>query len=536
MKRIVALVLALCMLFALTACGGKTEAPAEPAETAAETEASGAAQAESPDAETAEDSYIGKTLVVALDEEPAALIPQSGTPTAAVQVIAATIFPYLRDYDENGEEKNNLLDHYEWVDETTCKLYLREGVLAADGTPYTASDVIYSFRLGLEGSSPSTYSDLNTEEWTAEDDYTVVCKFKNAYPLFTTIFANDYAAILSESVMTSLGGMESASLNPAVGGGYYNFVEWVSGQYILLEYNEDYWDESYKPAYQYIKLLFIPDSASRGLAVQSGDADVAIDVGLSNTLAYEGVSGVKVNAIDEPSVTMMWLNCGSEYLSNQKVREALGYLIDFDSLNDIFSGGLATKTQTAIPPSSPFFADTEYTLTYDPEKGKELLKEAGYENGFDLFLFSEPTEGYSDACELVQYYLSEAGINVTIEYANQTNYFDTVQGYKYDILLTAITTSMINFMAAYYNNGEDAPIKCGGPNCSDEELIGYSKTLSTTFDEQERMDAFVAIQKMTIDQSLSYGICCATGYHLSGESITGFAPGAAGQVLIQYLK
>ena len=367
-----------------------------------------------------------------------------GTTTESGLIIENAISGRLLEYDAStGEISPSLADSYELVDDTHAKFHIREGACYSDGTPVTAADVLYSFGLAQESANSfTTYMDLANS--TAEDDQTVVIAFTEYVPGWEQLFANPAATITSEANVTAAGGAEAAGHNPPIGCGRYVFKEWSSGQYITIERNENYWDDSYTGYYKTIRFTFIPDAAARVLALQSGDADVAQRIAMSDYMALQNNPDAKGIPFSTDRVFSMFFNVQSDIFSNEKVREAVAHAIDPQAVNALQNMGQGQVVQGWLTPTHPYYK--EYYEgghpAYDPEQAKALLAEAGYPDGFDCTMVTQATT--QQIATVLQESLRQVGINMEIQTLEQSTYVATMRAGDYDCYVGATTAGTLS--------------------------------------------------------------------------------------------
>ena len=245
MKKVLALILAVLMIFTVVACGEKTSDTSESSSAAttdgtADSNTSDASEGTDSTAST-EESYLGKTLTIAVDSEPDSLVVQTSIPFLGAMYPLACLYAKLYEYDENDEYSPCLATGYEWIDDTHYELYLREDAYAVNGDQITAEDVIYSFKLGTEGTNAKSYTTYDVDNCVAKDEFTVVMALAEPSPTSTDMLYDVPLTIVSKSGMEAAGGMAAAARDPSlVTTGRYKFVEWKEGQYILLQYNDNY--------------------------------------------------------------------------------------------------------------------------------------------------------------------------------------------------------------------------------------------------------------------------------------------------------
>lgn len=539
MKKVLALTLAVLMLFTVIACGAKTSdtAASSPAATASQaagntapaTSASAAAESAAPAWD-----YKDKTLTIALDSEPDSLVAQTGIPFLGAMYPLNSLYAHLYEYDENSQYSPSLATGYKWIDDTHYELYIREDAYASNGEQITAEDVVYSFALGAEGNNAKSYTTYDVANCTVKDKFTAVMALASPSPTATDVLYDLPLTIVSKSGIESSGGMTVAARDPSqCTTGRYNFVEWKEGQYILTKYNENYFDKSYVPSYEYIKYVFVTDSASRCMSVQSGDVDIAANISLADTKGYTSATDVKVATYASQNDIMFWFNCSNGIFTNQDLRKAISYLVDWQACCDLMTGGGKTPNPISFASTNPYYYD-QYDRTLDIEKGKELMAKAGYPDGFDFTITVEPSNGYQNVAVLIQSYLAEVGCNVTVNPIDYAAWFDTINKADFDCYVGTAAGPLL-FATAYYDDVNTRIFNFGGPQISDPQVTEWVNTARTTFDFDERLEALTNIQKYGIENNIGYGICDICTYALYSVNVKDIS-NAAGQLFPYFVR
>ena len=543
MKKVIALLLAVLMIASLCACGNNagTDKPADqgaqnPAPTKEVTDISENAVIDKVEVtEENKDDYIGKTLVVALESEPQNLYGPISTASFAAGNIIRSLGNTLFETNEDGEYVPCVAESYEWVDDLHLRIKLRQGVMAADGTEMTAEDVIYTWQVGLEGTAVNTYdSPFLPDQFVAEDDYTVVMVLDAPWPYLSDNLDELAYVLVSKSATEAAGGVQEAGLNPKVYCGRYNFVEWLPGQHVLLEYNENYWDKDYIPSYQYIKFTFIPDAAARCLAVKSGTADVATGVGLSDTLAYNNDPDVVVDAFTSKSCggVALFYRCDEGHFADENVRAAFEYLIDWKACAKVFTGDESTVIQGWFNQGSPYYGGPD-TREFNFEKGMEYLKKSAYPDGFEFDLKLDPTVDPTSG-ELIQSYLEPAGIKANIIKGDFATWFGVFATLDYECYIGGAASSPLNYSLGYVDarNGKST----GGPQVVTPELTEYLNVATSTFDEAERAEAIANVQRYCVEQRFIEGITGLNHYLVHKPGIGNIVPDTTGYTMVYFLR
>lgn len=422
-KRRISLLLACVMLLGvmMTGCGGKQESAPEAV----------APQAAAPEA-AAPTGKSDETLVVAIATEPSSVSPlanaNGGLSGDASGVTAMGTL--LKMNPETRLVESNMAS-YEMLDDTHYRFTLVDGACFSDGTPVTSEDVRYCLQCYADvGNANTMYLDMTGFEIV--DDSTFIIALKG----YTTGWDYDLAdglPIYSKASIESIG-LDNTLVTAPIGCAKYNVTEWKSGNYLLLERNENYWDPDWIGYYKYIKFIFIPDAASRLLAVQSGDAHIAEGIATSDVISLQANPDVTAYSWDSGVCYNLYFNCNeSTACSDAKVREALCYAIDAEAINTAMNLGTGSVTQGWVGKNFPLYK--EYYEGghpgYDPEKAKALLAEAGYADGLTVNLACMAQ--MKDVATIIQESLRQVGVTLNVEVCEGQTMNERSRSGDYDI-------------------------------------------------------------------------------------------------------
>lgn len=378
---------------------GSTESPQTSSQpTNAETQASGE-----------------KVLRVGIGIDADTLFPASGTTTTIFNIIRFMAEP-LFTVDENGRVRPLLAESYSVSEDgLTYTIRLKKGIRFQDGTPFNATAVKFTFEKLLDPNIvvPTRGYFKVIEDVEVVDEFTVRFKLKFPYAPFISTLAMESAAIISPTSFNKLG--DKVFKEPrGLGTGPYEFAEWIRGEKIVLVRNEDYWGG--RPYFDRIEFYVVPDAQTREAKLLSGELDLIIQPPSADIQRLENEPHVVV--LKGLSTRAMFIGINTHYgpLSDKRVRQALNYAIDREALikNVLFGLGQAMNSPL------PNFALGHRTLspyTYDPEKAKQLLEEAGYGNGFKVTLYT-PIGRYlfdKELGEAIGQYLREIGLDVEVK-------------------------------------------------------------------------------------------------------------------------
>jgi peptide/nickel transport system substrate-binding protein len=165
--------------------------------------------------------------------------------------------------------------------------------------------------------------------------------------------------------------------------------------------------------------LHVPEAATRQLMVSRGEVDIVHGLDAAQITALSGDSNVAVTTSRIPMTVNFLADLRAEPLQDVRVRQALRYAIDYEGLKTVVAGGFGEVLQTNILPGMPGYEpEMGSYYSYDPERAKELLAEAGYPDGFEITLVSRDgsvgTLAYSKAVTYWQQNLAGIGVRASI--------------------------------------------------------------------------------------------------------------------------
>jgi len=518
MKKLFAFILVAAMALSLCACGsGSSPAPASGGSEGTTSPPPVTSLDLSTSDQAVNEVKSDETLTVVLAGEASTLIGESGSNNQTTHITELLMDTLVQFDTVTGELLPGLMESWEWLDPQTLRAHLRHGVICYDGTEFIAEDVMFSIQKSAEWSSRGYGVYFDIPACVIEDDHTLLLKFVQTDPGLLEALSLENAGMLDKSSFEANGGDEGNRTKPLYGTGPYRFVEWVPGQYILLERNENYWNTEYVAYYKFIKFTFVSDTATRIMAVQSGDADVALDVGLGQAIELRGSPTADLYALDAEQCVGIWMNVGNpdSPLNDIRVREAIRLAIDVEAVNKVFTGGIASIQYHTVKTVSRYYTDPTDGVGYpqvDLERAQALLAEAGYPGGG--FTLRAPIQAeHEDLITAVQAMLSQIGINVEITIPDTGTLVTALISGDYD-LCVARHESYSYFRShsqfyVYEPNMNDSYLT--GPKVRDPEMAaelqGYIDTAYSTLDEEVAAEAMANIQKFIYDNCLYVGIC-----------------------------
>jgi len=294
------------------------------------------------------------------------------------------IWDTLLQYDEKGNLLPCLAESWEVTDPRTIVLHLRKGVKFHDGNTMDAEDVVASieFAISPEAKSPMAWMFDSMESIEALDNLTVQINLKT--PSVVDIL---YALATGEGGVASKEAIDKYGIGLGehpIGAGPFKLEKWERGNRVILVKFDDYWEEG-KPYLDKIIFNIIPEEFTNLTSLRSENLDIAYRISYKNLKVLADAEGINVNAFPTYNIYYLAIKDNKAPFNDVRVRKALNYAIDREALTKAVTFGYAVPAITGIPPNlAGSLAGIEPLYPYDPEKAKELLKEAGYPNGFSF--------------------------------------------------------------------------------------------------------------------------------------------------------
>ena len=380
---------------------------------------------------------VAEDLVIGLASEPTSIDPHYHN-LGPNNAMALHIFDRLVEQDDNQALVPSLATSWAPVDDLTWEFKLREGVKFHDGTDFDADDVIFTFeRAPNVPNSPAgfgTYAKGKTV--TKVDSHTIHITTEAPYPLM----ANDVSTIrvISDSIRDMAETEKFNSGEAAIGTGPFKFVEYVPGDRIVVERNPDYWGE--QGIWDKVTFKSIKAGPSRVAALLAGDVDVISGVPTTDIGTLESHDGVDLSQGVSNRVIYLHLDHdrdaspfvkakdGGEIvnpLKDHRVRMAISKAIHRDAIVERVMEGVAIKAGQLLPEGFFGVSPNLSPVDYDPDGAKELLAEAGLQDGFQLTIHGPNDRYINDAkiCEAIGQMLTRVGIDMTVETMPRSVYF-----------------------------------------------------------------------------------------------------------------
>jgi len=446
----------------------------------------------------------------------------------------------------DGNPSPGLADYWEiGADGVTYTFYMNPNATWHDGQPVTADDVIFSFDAVLAEDSLSVRKstvELFLKEYKKVDDYTVQLVGIEPSAVFVENTAAQFAIVpkhIWEAVpfgdWASDPGSTGQDPSRVIGSGPFTFIEWVLGDRVTLAKNPDYWDTESIPNIDEYIYRVVADPASAIASLQTGESDV-VEVSFSQANPLRE-SNPELQVIDFDTLSFNFYIANqdaskTELFTDVKVRQALHYALDRDLMAETVYQGFAIRADGTQPVLSIAYApDRINTIyTYDPEKAKALLEEAGWvdsdgdgireKDGVKFSFettYSEGVATYEQQIPYMQQVWREVGIEMIptaipfptlLENNDAGNYQMSVLGFSWSV-----------------DGGQGDMFRCSAVPPSGFNMMRYCNpeydkldaASQVELDQQKRIDILIEASNIVNDEM-------AAGINVFRKSIMGGAP------------
>ena len=364
-----------------------------------------------------------------------------------------------------------LATHWAQTSPTVWRFDLRRGVKFQDGTPFTADDVVFSFKRATDAGSDMRGYTAPIKEVRKVNDYVVDIETLAPFPILPdtlTVFAimskkwcEDNKA---EKPVDRRKGIENTASFKANGTGPFRLKERQPSVRTVLVRNFNYWD---KVESNVDEVVFTPigSDATRVAALLSGEIDVMEPVPLQDidriksSAAYTVLQGPELRTIflgmDQKRDELLFSSVkGKNPFKDKRVRQAFYQAIDEETIKSRVMRGAATPTAEMVGPGvNGFQPDMNKRLPYDVEAAKKLMTEAGYPSGFEVTMNCPNDRYVNDAaiCQAVAANLARIGVKINLQAETKNTYFPKILRRDTSFYLLGWTPSTTDAHDALYN-------------------------------------------------------------------------------------
>ncbi len=448
-------------------------------------------------------------VVLAIGADPGDLAPFVGMSNGRITVLH-TIYEYLFYLDKAGDPLSPYLaKDLEKIDDVTYHVFLYENIYDSAGNHITAEDAAWSYQTAMDMNYLRPVGDI--ESVSVVDEYTVEFVLKRK-PL-----VGDLEKVLCEAPIVSKTAYEASSdkfaKNP-VTSSPYKLSQYIPGSKLVFERRDDYWqkDLSLGPKYnraniEKVVMQVITEPAQHSIALETKTVDISAMVTSDDVKNFEGRDGYSIFTFQDNLAVILQFNGkdGSPFASKE-LRQAMAYAIDSKAMCQAVAPGASTPLVTVGNSNFGGYQtkwENENYYAYDVARAKALAASAGVTPGTRIRLLQMNEPRYSLITQIIQYQLSEIGIQLEINQVeasvfNELKYDDSA----WDIMLDTVAGG--NFIFSPWLLAFDQTKNKGltGGFVLDNKLQSLLTEASSTF-TPESIDAFHKYQK---DMNYAYGL------------------------------
>jgi peptide/nickel transport system substrate-binding protein len=349
-----------------------------------------------------------------------------------------------------------------------------------------------------------------------------------------TLVFNDWAMVPPDYIREV--GLDAFAQNP-VGTGPFEFVSRTAGERIVMEANDDYWDEGL-PRVDRLEYRVIPDASTRMAAIQTGGIDIA------NRLTAEQVEVLE----EEPDVDVIsYLNDRVYYVAfknigagegspveDARVRRALNFGLDrFGIIEAIFSGQANPAPGFVVEGNLGYDADQMEPFPYDPERAQELLAEAGYPDGFEITMGC-PADGYiniNEVCQAIASNLGQIGVDVEVDFQTTNSFWSEP---NYAVTGPMYVDSWSSEFGEAYPRLEGALMPGNYYNTwVDERLEALVHDIERTVDRQARAALYQQMHQLMYEEPPFIYLYQPMIFEATNSRVEGYQPRAAEEYFLK---
>lgn len=538
-NRILSLLLAGVMALGLTACGASN------AGAAADETGSAAVGTESASSDTAASGE--KIINVGVTNTIGSLNPLLLNGGEINKYATGLMFLPLMELDADLNFEGMLADSITTEDNKNFIVHIDDAATWSDGTPVTADDVVYTaLRLAspVIGNTAMMYyvfegvGDDGFVEEGAEsidgiqkvDDKTVQFTTKEEMPI--TTFENSYARYLLTLPKHVIEQYSEEELSTA---DWFNHPDVVSGPFIVTDFdvdhyisyeaNKDYWKGAPKIDKLNIKIV---DGSQLYAGLQSGEIDIT-----QQTMSdipqedYESVEALdNVDVVYGSPVTNQSVFIQTKNVPDVKVRQAMLYAIDRQQILEELLNGHGEIVDGFLSSASPFYDDSLTPVSYDPEKAKALLEEAGWDGSQTIrFYVNSGDSTFVNAASIIAAEWAAVGIKAEIQTVDFATLMSVAGTEDYDVLAVQYTYAPVDPYpdVAWLLGGEGS-----WTGYSDDTLNDALTKSQLTSDPEETKELFSVVDKKVQEDVPMFSAYVISAQGAVSKRITGAAPSVYG--------
>ena len=352
-------------------------------------------------------------LIIGIGIDADTLLPYDQT-TTLMQNMADLLYDSFLYQDPEGKLHPRLATRYEVsADGLTYTIHLRKGVKFSDGSDFNADAAKAGWDNVLNPKTrvPLRFAVSMVKECVKIDDYTIQLKLKFAFAPLAPTISMSLVSPISPAALKKYG--EDIRQNPT-GAGPYILHKWVKGDRIEMVRNENYWGK--KPTVAKIIWKIVPEAATREAMLRAGQIQICYKPLPSNVAALKADPNITVEMPLDTRTIFMGLNYQKGVTTNKKVRHAFNYAVDKKAIVKKILFDTAQPMDGPVSPKVFGYHKMDHQYEYNPEKAKQLLKEANFDFSKTVSMRTPQGRYLFDrqVSEAIQAYLQAIGVKAEL--------------------------------------------------------------------------------------------------------------------------
>lgn len=478
------------------------------------------------------------------------------------------LYEGLFDLDEDLNPEMTLAEDYKQVNDTTWTFNLRDDVKFHDGTDFNAEAFKASIERIVDPAVASSRANIfeMISEINVIDDYTVEVVTEYPFAALPNYLAHDAGGIVSKAVidedyqnaieeagldmtaeeyyeLREAGGEEFEKAADAigtstgaiieqkpVGTGYMKFQSRTPGESVVVERFDDYWQEPAK--IDTLTFKVVTEATARIAELETGQSHFIY--GIENAQWDRLASNPDINMDDDVyniSNEYIGMNTEKGALQDKRVRQAIGHMVDKDAIMEGVYYNQGRTMKGALQPEVLGYNEDLEDLAYNPERAKELMKEAGYEDGLDLKIMTNDVPERIDIAILLQEQLKDIGINLSVEQLEWGTYLEAISNGEHDLFILGWPNSVGDPDQGLWPLFHSSMKGSGGNRAffDNEEVDALLEEGRQESNEEKRAEIYQEIDKILVEEQPSIFIRQAASAHASRAEVGNLDPGHLGK-------
>lgn len=444
-------------------------------------------------------------ITVAIEQNFVTLDPHNAGDTVSILGTRA-MYEGLVGFDSEMKVVPALAEDYKVSDDAlTYTFTLRQDVTFHDGEPFNAEAVKANFdRIMDETNNLRAKRNFQyIDSLEVVNDYEVIFKLNQPF----SAMLNKFAMVPFISPKAIEDESKDVALNP-VGTGQFMFSKWNQGDSLEIVKYEDYWA---KDGSNVEKITFkpVPENGSRVAMLKTGEADFVYPVPQQNVSDLEKVDSVTIAETQSTIARYVSINTFKEPFNDEKVRKAMNHAVNKEAYLKVVKNGYGNVLDSTMSSETQYYSKQD-PYEFDLEKAQELMKEAGYENGFEAEIWGNTSSETIKGMEFIKQQLAQINIDVTIKSMEEGTLSDeiytpeTPNDAKVQMWYVSWSPSSGDADGATRSLFSSEYFPPNGANTAyfnNSDVDGWIKAANETADPKEQEEIYANIQKTVFNEA-----------------------------------